>query len=108
MSARLDAQLRTIVAPVCDAMVAAVEERWHDTWRLLADVYPVLVRVGGSYAQREVIEETLLYALVCAARQNGPWLCLTSGSTAVRRRLMRAPGVARAVADHRDALSPAG
>jgi uncharacterized NAD(P)/FAD-binding protein YdhS len=61
-----DAPMRTIVAPVCDAMIAAVEERWHDTWRLLADVYPVLVRVGGSYAQREVIEETLLYALVCA------------------------------------------
>jgi uncharacterized NAD(P)/FAD-binding protein YdhS len=61
-----DAPMRTIVGPVCDAMVAAVEERWHDTWRLLADVYPVLVRVGGSYAQREVVEETLLYSLVCA------------------------------------------
>jgi hypothetical protein len=47
-------------------MIAAVEERWNDAWPLLADVYPVLVRVGGSYAQREVIEETLLYSLVCA------------------------------------------
>jgi uncharacterized NAD(P)/FAD-binding protein YdhS len=61
-----DPTIRTIVAPVCDAMIAATEERWADTWRILADVYPVLVRVGGSYAQREVIEETLLYALVCA------------------------------------------
>jgi uncharacterized NAD(P)/FAD-binding protein YdhS len=61
-----DAVMRTLVVPVCDAMIAAVEERWHDTWRVLADVYPLLARVGGSYAQREVIEETLLYALVCA------------------------------------------
>jgi uncharacterized NAD(P)/FAD-binding protein YdhS len=61
-----DAPMRTIVVPVCDAMIAAVEERWHDAWRLLVDVYPVLMRVGGSYAQREVIEETLLFSLVCA------------------------------------------
>jgi hypothetical protein len=56
---------RTIVATICDALAAASEERWGDTWRLLADVMPVLVRVGGSLAQREVVEETLLYALVC-------------------------------------------
>ena len=60
-----DVAVRTIVASVCDALIAAVEERWGDAWRLLVDIWPVLVRVGGSAAQRDVIEETLLFCLVC-------------------------------------------
>ena len=46
--------------------MAASEERWADAWRILVDVQPVLVRVGGSAAQREVVEETLLFCLVNA------------------------------------------
>jgi hypothetical protein len=63
-----DASVRTIVATVCDALEAAVEERWSDACRLLEDVLPVLVRVGGSAAQREVVEETLLFSLVNAGQ----------------------------------------
>jgi uncharacterized NAD(P)/FAD-binding protein YdhS len=59
-----DPQCRTIVASVCDALIAAAEDRWNDACRLLAEVLPVLVRVGGSAAQRDVIEETLLFCLV--------------------------------------------
>ena len=63
-----DASVRTIVATVCDALEAAVEGRWSDACRLLEDVLPVLVRVGGSAAQREVVEETLLFSLVNAGQ----------------------------------------
>ena len=34
----------------------------------LADLLPTLVRVGGSAAQREVVEETLLFALVSSGQ----------------------------------------
>lgn len=61
-----DPTIRAVVASVCTGLVAVVEERWDDAWRLLIDVLPVLARVGGSAAQREVVEETLLYCLVCA------------------------------------------
>ena len=57
-----------MVAPVCDALLAFVEGRWNDAATVLTDVLPHLVRVGGSAAQREVIEETLLLALVNAGR----------------------------------------
>ena len=50
--------------PLCAALLAALEARWELAWRTLTDLLPVLVRVGGSAAQREVVEETLLLALV--------------------------------------------
>ena len=56
--------VRTTVASVCDALLAAGERRWSEAARLLADVLPGLPRVGGSAAQREIVEETLLYCLV--------------------------------------------
>ena len=56
--------MRTVVAPLCAALLAALEARWELAWRTLTDLLPVLVRVGGSAAQREVVEETLLLALV--------------------------------------------
>jgi len=56
--------LRSVVAPVCDGLLAATEERWSETWQLLSAVLPTLVRIGGSAAQREVVEETMLFALV--------------------------------------------
>ena len=54
-------------------------------WRTLTDLLPVLVRVGGSAAQREVVEETLLLALVHDGRAEQASPCSTDGSTAVRR-----------------------
>ncbi|MCI3238779.1 FAD/NAD(P)-binding protein [Streptomyces spinosisporus] len=59
---------REVVAPLCEAFAALVEERFHDAARGLDALLPVLRRVGGSAAQREVVEETLLYALVSAGR----------------------------------------
>jgi uncharacterized NAD(P)/FAD-binding protein YdhS len=56
--------LRTTVASVCEALLAAAEQRWGEAARILADVLPGLPRVGGSAAQREIVEETLLYCLV--------------------------------------------
>jgi uncharacterized NAD(P)/FAD-binding protein YdhS len=55
---------RTTVATVSEALLAAGEQRWGDAARLLADTLPALPRVGGSAAQREIVEETLLYCLV--------------------------------------------
>jgi hypothetical protein len=56
--------VRTTVASVCDALLSAGDQRWGDAARTLTDVLPGLPRVGGSAAQREIIEETLLYCLV--------------------------------------------
>ncbi len=56
--------VRTTVASVCEALLAAGEQRWGDAARILSDVLPGLPRVGGSAAQREIVEETLLYCLV--------------------------------------------
>jgi hypothetical protein len=55
---------RTTVATVCDALLAAGEQEWGRASRLLADALPGLPRVGGSAAQREIVEETLLFCLV--------------------------------------------
>jgi uncharacterized NAD(P)/FAD-binding protein YdhS len=59
-----DLTMRTTVATVCDALLAAGEQRWGRAVGLLSDVMPGLPRVGGSAAQREIIEETLLFCLV--------------------------------------------
>ncbi|WP_374970891.1 hypothetical protein [Terrabacter sp. BE26] len=56
--------LRTVVVAVCDALDAALEGRWAVAADLLMEVLPRLVRVGGSAAQREVIEDSLLFFLV--------------------------------------------
>jgi uncharacterized NAD(P)/FAD-binding protein YdhS len=56
--------IRTTVASVCEALLAAGEQRWGEAARVLSDVLPGLPRIGGSAAQREIVEETLLYCLV--------------------------------------------
>ncbi len=63
-----DAALRTIVTSVCDALLAVHEGRWDVAATLLTDVQPVLVQVGGSAAQRDVVEETLLLCLLQDSR----------------------------------------
>jgi uncharacterized NAD(P)/FAD-binding protein YdhS len=55
---------RTTVATVCEALLAAGEYDWAGASALLGDVLPGLPRVGGSAAQREIVEETLLFCLV--------------------------------------------
>jgi hypothetical protein len=63
-----DAVLRTVVASVCEALLAVEDRRWGAAATLLADVQPVLAQVGGSAAQREVVEETLLLCLLQDSR----------------------------------------
>lgn len=63
-----DAVLRGTVASLCTAFAAVVEERWGEAATLIEDVLPLLTRVGGSAAQREVVEETLLVCLVRSGR----------------------------------------
>jgi hypothetical protein len=63
-----DSTLRTVVAAVCAALIAVIEARWVEAARLLRDVLPVLAKVGGSAAQREVVEETLLLCLVTSGQ----------------------------------------
>ncbi len=59
-----DPVMSTVVVAVIDGLVAMIEGTWHGAAATLREVLPDLVRVGGSAAQREVIEETLLLALV--------------------------------------------
>lgn len=59
---------RSVVAPVTAALGAMLEGDWGTAARDLADLLPVLPRVGGSAAQREVLEEALLLAWVRAER----------------------------------------
>lgn len=63
-----DAVQREVVAPLCEAFGHVVEENWAEAAQRLERVLPSLRQVGGSAAQREVVEETLLYALVSAGR----------------------------------------
>jgi uncharacterized NAD(P)/FAD-binding protein YdhS len=63
-----DPKMRALLVPLCDAFTAVVEQRWEDAARLLRESLPTLVGVGGSAAQREVVEETLLLCLVHAGR----------------------------------------
>jgi len=56
------------LAGLCQALMAVVEHRWDRAARLLQPLLPRLEPLGGSAAQRDVVEETLLYALVRAGR----------------------------------------
>jgi hypothetical protein len=67
-AAGADPVQREVVAPLCEAFAALVEECFKEAARGLDALLPVLRRVGGSAAQREVVEETLLYALVADGR----------------------------------------
>ncbi|MFI5766679.1 FAD/NAD(P)-binding protein [Streptomyces sp. NPDC051563] len=67
-AAAADEVQREVIAPLCDALAALVEERFRDAARGLDALLPVLRRVGGSAAQREVVEETLLYVLTADGR----------------------------------------
>ncbi|MEW1825079.1 FAD/NAD(P)-binding protein [Streptomyces sp. NPDC088196] len=67
-AAGADPVQREVIAPLCEAFAALVEHRFHEAAHGLDALLPVLRKVGGSAAQREVVEETLLFALVSAGR----------------------------------------
>ncbi|HSV41121.1 MAG TPA: FAD/NAD(P)-binding protein [Nocardioidaceae bacterium] len=63
-----DPAMSIVVATICDALRAVCEQQHATAAGLLSEVMPRLPDVGGSAAQREVIEETLLYCLVHAGQ----------------------------------------
>ncbi|MEU4269969.1 FAD/NAD(P)-binding protein [Streptomyces sp. NPDC026092] len=67
-AAGADAVQREVIAPLCHALEAVLEERWTAAVDGLRGLLPTLRRVGGSAAQREVVEETLLHALLEAGQ----------------------------------------
>ena len=59
---------RRVIVPLCDGLANVVAERWTAAVRDLATVRPHVERLGGSAAQREVVEDTYVHALACAGR----------------------------------------
>jgi hypothetical protein len=63
-----DRVFRDVVAPLCTGLVAVVEERWNAAGVTLTSVVATMAALGGSKAQREVVEDTLVHALAMAGR----------------------------------------
>lgn len=63
-----DVVVRTTVTSLCVALLQAGEHDWARAADTLTDLLPGLLAVGGSAAQREIVEETLLFCLVSAGR----------------------------------------
>ncbi|MFE5483429.1 FAD/NAD(P)-binding protein [Streptomyces sp. NPDC056527] len=92
-----DTVQREVIAPLCRALEAVLEEQWTTAVEGLRDLLPTLRRVGGSAAQREVVEETLLYALMEAGHSDAARHLLEQrldrrASPLDRRRLADLPG----------------
>ena len=93
---RPDRVMSDVVVTLCEALDSVVEERWADAVRSLRMLGPWLSQLGGSAAQREIIEDTLLDALVRAGRCDEARLLLTERldrrqSALDRRRLAAIP-----------------
>ncbi|MGQ0838769.1 FAD/NAD(P)-binding protein [Actinokineospora sp.] len=59
-----------VIAPLCAGLAAVVEGRWTLAAADLATALRRIEEVGGSAAQREVIEDTLVQTLVSAGRND--------------------------------------
>jgi hypothetical protein len=59
-----------VVSDVAEAMTAYARGDWERTIKLMAPVFEELVRIGGSRAQRDVFEQTLLSAYLHAGRED--------------------------------------
>lgn len=75
-----------VAADVAEAMTAYAQGEWERTIALMAPVLDDLVRVGGSRAQRDVFERTLLAAYLHAGRDD-------AASRMLRGRLAGRPSV---------------
>ncbi len=73
-----------VVSDVGEAVTAYVQGHWERTIALMAPVFEELVRIGGSRAQRDVFEQTLLSAYLHAGRDD-------EASRMLRRRLEGRP-----------------
>ena len=63
-----DPVFREVVAALCAGLGAVVEQRWDDAAAVLSGVVATMAPLGGSKAQREVVEDTLVHALAMAGR----------------------------------------
>ena len=63
-----DRVFRDVVSPLCTGLVSVVEERWNAASATLTNVVRTMDPLGGSKAQREVVEDTLVHALAMAGR----------------------------------------
>jgi hypothetical protein len=54
----------TVVPEICRAARAFAEQKFRDCAKILEPVSADVVRIGGSHAQREMIEDMLLLALM--------------------------------------------
>ncbi len=59
---------RGVIVPLCNGLANVVAERWDAAVTDLRAVRPHVGRLGGSAAQREVIEDTFVHALASAGR----------------------------------------
>jgi len=75
-----------VVPAVCRAVQAFAQQRYADCARLLEPVAVEVVRLGGSGAQRELFEDTLLQAWLRAGEAD-------KARTLLTRRLARRPSV---------------
>lgn len=71
---------RQVVAPLCSGLAHVVAERWDAAVSELNSVRPLVYRLGGSAAQREVIEDTFVHALAEAGRNEEAADVLTARS----------------------------
>jgi tetratricopeptide (TPR) repeat protein len=60
--------IREVAAPLCEGLLAAVEQRWDAAATRLSAVVPRSAELQGSAAQMEIVEDTLLHALIEAGR----------------------------------------
>lgn len=61
-----DALAKEVTLPLVKGISAFADDRYEDAARYLEPVFPQLARIGGSHAQREVFEDTLLESYIRA------------------------------------------
>ncbi|MCY4577543.1 MAG: hypothetical protein OXD31_00700, partial [Chloroflexi bacterium] len=61
-----DALAKEVTLPLVKGIGAFADDRYEDAARYLEPVFPQLARIGGSHAQREVFEDTLLESYIRA------------------------------------------
>ena len=61
-----DSFTREVVLPLAKGIDAFSQARYAESVRFMEPVFPQLIRMGGSHAQREVFEDTMLEAYIRA------------------------------------------
>jgi hypothetical protein len=68
--AHADPVFRQVVAPLCRALQAVVEGKHAAAATQLESLLPRVDALGGSAAQRDVLEDTFIYALAASGQAN--------------------------------------